>query len=163
MNNTPIILCLSSSTLSFLFFASSLWGRFLISRFWDVHCALCKQGRHRQKVSYVTCMFVFDDRQKSYHDGPKSWSHIQLLIGISLDRQMRDRRKSMCKSPIGGCLIGECLGTVFTRGNLGRCPGYLNSKECLARMGGFQNQRIPDPALVDKIWHSLSQNRFGGP
>ena len=113
MNNTPIILCLSSSTLSFLFFASSLWGRFLISRFWDVHCALCKQGRHRQKVSYVTCMFVFDDRQKSYHDGPKSWFHIQLLIGISLDRQMRDRRKSMCKSPIGVCLIGECLGTIF--------------------------------------------------
>ena len=73
-------------------------------------CALCKQGRHRQKVSYVTCMFVFDDRQKSYHDGPKSWFHIQLLIGISLDRQMRDRRKSMCKSPIGVCLIGECLG-----------------------------------------------------
>ena len=111
MNNTPIILCLSSSTLSFLFLASSLLGRFLISRFWDVHCALCKQGRHRQKVSYVTCMFVFDDRQKSYHDGPKSWFHIQLLIGISLDRQMRDRRKSMCKSPIGVCLIGECLGT----------------------------------------------------
>ena len=58
-------------------------------------------------------MFVLDDRQKSYHDGPKSWSHNQLLIGISLDRQMRDRQKSMCKSPIGVCLIGECLGTIF--------------------------------------------------
>ena len=113
MNNTPIILCLSSSTLSFLFFASSLLERFLISRFWDVHCANKVDTDKKFHIFIKTCMFVFDDRQKSYHDGPKSWFHIQLLIGISLDRQMRDRRKSMCKSPIGVCLIGECLGTFF--------------------------------------------------
>ena len=34
------------------------------------------------------------------------------LIGKSLDRRLRDRRKSVGKSLVGACAIGECLETA---------------------------------------------------
>ena len=37
-----------------------------------------------------------------------------------------------------------------TRGNPGRRPGDLLKEECLASMGRFQNQTIPDPGPYGK-------------
>ena len=39
---------------------------------------------------------------------------------------------------------------VVTRGNPGRRPGDLLKEECLASMGRFQNQTIPDPGPYGK-------------
>ena len=66
---------------------------------------LCRQEPAIFILNYVT------DRHKSYYDRQKSVSKIWLLIGKGLDRHLRDRRKSVGKSLIGACLIGECLET----------------------------------------------------
>ena len=109
------------------------------------------QKRKTQTKCFICNMFVFYDRQKSYHGGLKSWSHIQLLIGISLDGQMRGRRKSMCKSPIGVCLIGECLGTTILH------PCRNENRSCLNKRY-FAASYINQASIL--LWPSVLKCNF---
>ena len=94
----------------FIFIGSRHWPLFIKLTIGTCLACLCDYlGKSKQFL----CKKL-TDRHKSYYDRQKSVSKIWLLIGKSLDRRLRGRRKSVGKSPIGACAIGECLETGHT-------------------------------------------------